>query len=389
MLEELHPSKNVALMHKIIKDNKLSEKNDQETIDLLKGSVALSFLRSGAYSEFENYIFSMKNKFNQTSYLNIGVSDLLRSGKNPEYAEKMAKKTLDLFLSYRDDPAARPSDFPKDDWERFMKFAFFPYTDTYASALFANNHYKDALKYQKLAFDSSPENAMTSSLERYAKLLELNGEADSAYNLLLNLAKMGKMTASMNQQLEEIYLKRGGDRSGLERLMDQIAASIQENLKKKFREKALNTEIPDFTLSDLNGLKVSLSDFKGKIVVIDFWATWCLPCKASFPAMIKVMEKHPEVVFLYIATREEGQNPIEEVKNYILKSRLPFYVLMDEPILNDLDNYKALSIFKPSGIPAKAIIDARGVQKFISIGFTSESELINELEAMLSVAKGE
>jgi len=144
---------------------------------------------------------------------------------------------------------------------------------------------------------------------------------------------------------------------------------------------------PDFTAIDNNGKQVHLSDFRGKVVLLNFWATWCVPCKASFPAMTKFMQRHPEVVFLFIATQEKPEGAVQRVKDYITKQGYPFHVLMDEPEQGDARKFKALMAYKPQGIPAKAVIDAQGKQRFLSIGFSSDTELMNELEAMVQLAK--
>ena len=101
--------------------------------------------------------------------------------------------------------------------------------------------------------------------------------------------------------------------------------------------------------------------------------------------MVKVMERHPEVKFLYIATQEKQDGALSRVRKYINESNYPFHVLMDEPV-DDEQSFKVLSMFKPRGIPAKVIIDGKGKQLFMSTGFSSDTELINELEAMIQLA---
>lgn len=146
-----------------------------------------------------------------------------------------------------------------------------------------------------------------------------------------------------------------------------------------------DTVAPAFTLKDLDGKTVSLSDFKGKIVVLDFWATWCAPCKASFPAMKKVQERHPEVKFLFIDTQEKPEGAHERVKKYITANKYPFHVLMDQPSEENPKMFEVLLAYKVDGIPTKFVIDANGRQRFTSVGFTSDTELINEMEAMIQL----
>ncbi len=70
-------------------------------------------------------------------------------------------------------------------------------------------------------------------------------------------------------------------------------------------------EAPNFTLTDLNGQKVSLSDFKGKVIIVDFWATWCGPCKMEIPSFIKLQEDYKDdVVILGISLDKSGPKAV-------------------------------------------------------------------------------
>ncbi|MBO9153492.1 redoxin domain-containing protein [Chitinophaga sp. GCM10012297] len=386
LTKESDPGKSVSLMRKIIADNKLDAAKDAETIDVLKGTVALAFLRERRYDAFKKYIGEIKNKFNQTSYMNMGASILVRDKIDAKMAEQLAKETIDLYLSYKDDPAARPVSMEEADWKRFMTFAQYPYYDTYAAALFANGKYKEALAYQEKTFDGDPEEGMSSSVERYARLLALTGQQDKAYGLLEALTKKGKATADMHAQLKELYVGKHGSTKGFDEYVGRLEKSVQTALKESLKPKMKDTVAPGFALRDLNGKMVSLSDFRGKVVVLDFWATWCQPCIASFPAMQKMVKQHPEVVFLFIATQEKADGALLRVKSFMEKKKYPFHVLMDEPV-GDKGTFQVVSKYKPNGIPAKVVIDGRGRMRFMSTGFSTDSELINELEAMIDLAK--
>lgn len=389
MGKESDPGKNIAIMKQIIKDNKLDTVKDAETIDMMKAQVAMSFLNVKKYPQFQKYIGLMKNRFNQTSYLNMAAVTLIRKKTDLNVAEKLAKQTLDLYKTYKDDPKARPESFSVEDWNRFMQFAIYPYNDTYAMALYATGKNKEALVYQEKAFSGVPEEGMASSAERYAFLLAANGQEGKAFTLLNNMAKTGKSTAAMNGLLKKLYIKRNGSEKGFDDYFDELQKNVQAELKKVFQKKMLTNDAPAFSLLDLTGKTVSLADYKGKIVVLDFWATWCVPCVASFPAMQKLVNRHPEIVFLFINTQEQQAGTVERVKAFIARTKYTFRILIDEPLESNGDskNYKVVSAYKPNGIPAKVVIDAQGKERFLTTGFTSDTELINEMEAMITVAK--
>ncbi|MEA5000846.1 MAG: TlpA disulfide reductase family protein [Endomicrobiaceae bacterium] len=122
---------------------------------------------------------------------------------------------------------------------------------------------------------------------------------------------------------------------------------------------------PDFTLQDLNGQKVSLSDFKGKVVFVDFWASWCPPCRQSIPAVEKLYEEYKDngnIVFLGINLNEDKSS----VSKFVEKQKIKYTVLMSDK--------KVISNYKISGIPAFFLIDQKGNMYNKYVGYSPDSE---------------
>jgi len=82
----------------------------------------------------------------------------------------------------------------------------------------------------------------------------------------------------------------------------------------------------DFTLKDLNGKDVSLSDFKGKVVMLDFWATWCPPCVKAVPELIALHEKYKADGFEVIGISMD--HSVGDAKNFVKDKSIPYTVLM-------------------------------------------------------------
>lgn len=385
MSKEKSAAKNLAAMTAAIRTYKLDRLKNAEEFDVLYGIVALSYIKEGNKSAFETFIEKIKNKFNQTSYLNMAAEELYREKDQLTYAESIAGKTLKIYDTYKNDPTARPAGFAREDWSRFMKMAATPYHETYAKLLHVNGNDKGALIHEETALNGQhPEDLDIASAELYTTLLATNGADEKAYTLLLQLAKAGKSSAAMDVLLHELYVKRGGSETSADALMDSIRRTTREGYIATIAKKMLNNKIaPAFELYDISGKHVSLARYKGKIVVLDFWATWCVPCIASLPTMRQLVKKHPEVVFLFIATQEKGPDVNARIREFLKTHAYDLKVLIDKPVDK---KFPVSAAYELSGIPAKAVIDKNGKLLFMSAGFSSETELFNEMEAMITLA---
>src|SRR5690554_4232897 len=144
---------------------------------------------------------------------------------------------------------------------------------------------------------------------------------------------------------------------------------------------------PDFTLKDLDGNTVSLSDFEGKVVVLDFWATWCAPCIKSFPAMQMALDKYkddPGVEFLFINTWEQRDDPSVMVKQLMERRGFNFLVLLDQkdPVSKRNPVVESYGVI---GIPAKFIVDTKGNIRHKVTGFKggSDEAQVRELATLI------
>jgi peroxiredoxin len=137
-------------------------------------------------------------------------------------------------------------------------------------------------------------------------------------------------------------------------------------------------QAPDFVIENLSGGDTGLADYKGKIVLLNFWATWCMPCRAEMPGMETLWHKYKDQGFVIVAISiDEGSK--KRVEKFIEIFDLSFPVLLDpESKVNDL--------YKVSSMPTSFLIDRNG--KIISriVGSDDwESEIaIKLVEGLLS-----
>lgn len=224
----------------------------------------------------------------------------------------------------------------------------------------------------------------------YASLLVEVGRPLEAFICYSDALRAGRINEEMLIKLKQLYVQLNGSDKGLEAYIEGIRAARAAQQRKQVAESIISEPAPDFTLTDTEGNTVRLSDLRGKVVVLDFWATWCGPCKRSFPAMQKAVNKYrddSDVVFLFIHTWEKEANATELAVKYLADNNYHFRLLMD---LKDPQT-KANTVVKSygvRGIPAKFVIDPQGNIRFKVTGAAgSDEEIVAELSQMIELAR--
>lgn len=130
---------------------------------------------------------------------------------------------------------------------------------------------------------------------------------------------------------------------------------------------------PDFELELISGEKVKLSDFRGEKVMLNFWATWCPPCRAEMPDMQKLHEnKDVTILAVDLLGQESGRDKVEE---FLEDYQITFNVLLDE----DLTVAETYGI---QPIPTTYMIDTKGVIQNMAFGALNYELMVQELDKL-------
>ena len=138
---------------------------------------------------------------------------------------------------------------------------------------------------------------------------------------------------------------------------------------------------PDFSLPTLQDQKVSLEEFKGKVVLINFWASWCTPCQEELPELQKIYQKHHDRGFALIGINIDKKQANAE--KFVKRFGLSFPVALD-PESSTIRKYQGRAM------PMSYLIDRHGVVRQLFFGFNREKLPVMEtaiLEAMDGTAK--
>jgi cytochrome c biogenesis protein CcmG/thiol:disulfide interchange protein DsbE len=137
-------------------------------------------------------------------------------------------------------------------------------------------------------------------------------------------------------------------------------------------------EAPDFELKDINGQMVKLSDFKGKAVMIDFWATWCGPCQIEIPWFMDFERKYKDagLVVIGVAMDDDGW---KAVKPFVEQMKMNYRVVLGNDHTADL--YGGIE-----ALPTTVLIDRDGKVASMHVGLAGKKEFEDAIEKLLQTA---
>lgn len=136
---------------------------------------------------------------------------------------------------------------------------------------------------------------------------------------------------------------------------------------------------PDFTAKDIDGKDIRLSNYRGKIVLLDFWASWCGPCQQEFPFLIDFYNNHKNENFIVLAVNIDNEK--ENMLNFLRKN----YMREKFPVIFDPEK-KVPPIYDIQAMPTSIFIDKKGTIRYVHNGYneSSKKEFKKELTTLLS-----
>lgn len=220
-------------------------------------------------------------------------------------------------------------------------------------------------------------------LEEYLQFLIDTDQLDLIIEIGQDAIEKSNASEKVIELFKTAYKMKTGDEKSAEEAINR-AKKNSYSLRKAELKKSIQSNLkpaPAFELKNLKGDYQSLSSYRGKIVILDFWATWCSPCKVAFPYLQKFWDEHKAdtsiVVFAINGWEQEvGEKRIAAVKKFISDNGYTF------PVLLDNSNNDVMKRYEISGIPTKFFIGPDGKIYFIEEGFNGPN-MVEEMEIII------
>lgn len=197
-----------------------------------------------------------------------------------------------------------------------------------------------------------------------AKLYMRTDRPKKAFDTYKALLMKDPTDEAMHKKLNEAYIAFNGSEEGYAAQTKQIDAAWREKMIKRFNSGRIDKEAPALdSITDLKGKPINTDKLKGKIIILDFWATWCGPCMSAFPHMQKIYDQfkdNQEVKFIIL--NSGWDNTIKEARKWKQKKEYTFPIYYDE-------DSKVTQAFGVHGIPTTFFIDQNGKIQFKKVGF--------------------
>lgn len=307
----------------------------------------------------------------------IGMQDSLRSE---------ALRLVEIGLKAADDPEARLPFVGQAEWKAqqdysksqifFVKGVILRNTGKNAEA---SKAFEQSVKYGADLTDKGVYEMLISLLDPRTNTKDVIKYCEQAI-------RSGAYTPSIVESYKVALSQSGKSEAEINKAVAEQKQLGNVELTKRLGREKLNLPMIDGTFTTLEGTPVSIADWKGKVVLIDYWATWCGPCRKSFPSLQRLYEKYrsnPNVLFAVVNVWEKTDDRAQTVRDFMSKNpslTFPMYIDKTDAVVQK---------YGVTGIPTKFILGKDGRIQFKEVGLAQDEQFIDDFSKKIDLLLAE
>ncbi|MCX6153705.1 MAG: redoxin family protein [Candidatus Kapabacteria bacterium] len=277
----------------------------------------------------------------------------------------------------------KPHQYTALEWLDDQYLLHGTFAETIGSIYYSADSLKEAEKYFAKALELEGLEVSSFLLEKYISTEMDLGNYQKALLLANSALIASKSSVLIEKNHYDIYIKLfpaiANDTAKYDKYLDSLADLAFKERVSKLRYLKQNLNAIPYNLISTDGKHLSSEELKGKIVIMEFWATWCGPCQAKFPAfeaISKKLEGSKDIVYVIVDIWERAGSKLNDIIEFKNNNKLTFPIYLDELGLIQ----QKLSL---TGLPVTVYFDKEGRIQFKEYGYSSDTALQRDIEDRL------
>lgn len=296
----------------------------------------------------------------------VGSNDSLRAD---------AYHLIEKGLVASEDLSVRPSYISTTEWKEQQRISKSLLYFVRGAILADEGKQSEGLTALETSIELGGDQTEKSVYDVYVKTLVSMNKKKEAVSIAAKAIAKGAAAQGVLDSYRSLRREQSADSVAVETDLAALRQQARTVIAAELSRSMLNQPPIDGALTTLDGRPLKISDWKGKVVLIDFWATWCGPCRKSFPSMQKLYETYknnPNVTFAIVNVWERTEDRLKVVNDFLQKNpNLKFPVYMDK-------DDSVVGRYGVTGIPTKFFLGKDGRIQFKEVGYLPEEQFIEE-----------
>jgi len=303
----------------------------------------------------------------------LGANDSLRA---------KAYEFVDKGLAAAKNATLRPASFGSHEWTSTQRRMSAALHFVKGAILRADLRNADALRSLTASVEAAGDETDKDTWQMIIELQQKEGLAKDALATAERAIKLGAATAPTLEAYRLLKKNAGADSAAIEKDLASMKKVGRTALASRLTKDMLNMSPIDGVFTTVDGQPVPLSSLRGKVVIIDYWATWCGPCRASFPSLQKLYEQYrgnPNVAIAVVNVWERSKDRVKIVRDFLASNpALQFPVYLDPADA-------VVAKYGVTGIPTKFYLGKDGRIQFKEVGYLPEEQFLEEATNKIEV----